>query len=69
MVFKNLRTGKLETINKDEIDTIKWTKRSRGYGLKFITKNDASFRFDGFKDTVRIDFVLNYIALKMLFFA
>ena len=53
-MFKNLRTGKVETINKDDIDTIKWMKRSRGYGLKFITKSDTSFRYDGFKDTVRI---------------
>jgi len=51
VVFKNLRTGKVETINKDEIDAIKWMKRSRGYGLKFISKNDTSFRYDGFKDT------------------
>jgi hypothetical protein len=29
-------------------------KRSRGYGLKFITKNDTSLRYDGFKDTVRV---------------
>ena len=52
IVFKNLRTGKVETLNKDEIETIKWMKRSRGYGLKFITKSDSSTRFDGFKDTV-----------------
>lgn len=51
IVFKNLRTGKVETINKDEIDSIKWMKRARGYGLKFITKSDSSTRFDGFKDT------------------
>jgi hypothetical protein len=31
-------------------------KRSRGYGLKFITKNDTSLRYDGFKDTVRVFF-------------
>ena len=28
-------------------------KRARGYGLKFITKNDTTLRYDGFKDTVR----------------
>jgi hypothetical protein len=39
-------------MNKDEIENIKWMKRSRGYGLKFITKNDTSLRYDGFKDTV-----------------
>lgn len=53
IVFKNLRTGKLETLTKDEIESVKWMKRSRGYGLKFITKNDTSLRYDGFKDTVR----------------
>lgn len=52
-----MRTGKVETITKDEIDNIKWTRRSRGYGLKFITKNDTSLRYDGFKDTVRIYFL------------
>ncbi|CAF2516960.1 unnamed protein product [Rotaria sp. Silwood2] len=51
VVFKNLRTGKVETITKDEIENIKWMRRSRGYGLKFITKNDSSLRYDGFKDT------------------
>ena len=40
-------------MTKDEIENIKWTKRSRGYGLKFITKSDTSLRYDGFKDTVR----------------
>jgi hypothetical protein len=54
IVFKNLRTGKVETITKDEIENIKWMKRSRGYGLKFTTKNDTSLRYDGFKDTVRV---------------
>jgi structure-specific recognition protein 1 len=54
IVFKNLRTGKVETLTKDEIENIKWMKRSRGYGLKFITKNDTTLRYDGFKDTVRI---------------
>jgi hypothetical protein len=34
-------------------------KRARGYGLKFITKNDASFRYDGFKDTVSVVFFSN----------
>ena len=52
VVFKNLRTGKVETINKDDIENIKWMKRSRGYGLKFVTKSDTSLRYDGFKDTV-----------------
>ncbi|CAF0872333.1 unnamed protein product [Adineta steineri] len=51
IVFKNIRTGKVETLTKDEIENIKWMKRSRGYGLKFITKNDTSLRYDGFKDT------------------
>ncbi|CAF1121710.1 unnamed protein product [Adineta ricciae] len=51
IVFKNLRTGKLETLTKDEIESVKWMKRARGYGLKFITKNDTSLRYDGFKDT------------------
>jgi structure-specific recognition protein 1 len=56
IVFKNLRTGKVETINKDDIENIKWMKRSRGYGLKFISKNDTSLRYDGFKDTVCVVF-------------
>ncbi|CAF3270543.1 unnamed protein product [Rotaria socialis] len=51
VIFKNVRTGKVETITKDDIENIKWAKRARGYGLKFITKNDTSLRYDGFKDT------------------
>ncbi len=54
-------------MNKDEIESIKWTKRSRGYGLKFITKNDSSLRYDGFKDTVRVSFFSNRIISNILF--
>ncbi|CAF0744999.1 unnamed protein product [Didymodactylos carnosus] len=51
IVFKNLRTGKVETLGKDDIENVKWMKRSRGYGLKFTTKSETVFRYDGFKDT------------------
>ena len=50
-----------DTKYKDDIDRIKWMRRSRGYGIKFITKNDTSLRYDGFKDTVLCFYFLNQI--------
>jgi hypothetical protein len=43
-------------------------KRARGYGLKFLTKNDTSLRYDGFKDTVRLIYLIRKKEDVVLFF-
>ena len=56
VVFKSQKTGKVDQITANDIETIHWLKVARGYGLKIVLKDGTHYRFDGFKESVSIKF-------------
>jgi structure-specific recognition protein 1 len=51
IVFKNMKTGKLEQFSSTEVEETHWLIRSRGYCLKMIMNTGYTQRYDGFKET------------------
>lgn len=52
MIFKNIKTGKIDQYPSGDIETVKWLKRARGHCLKFILTTGIVHRYDGFKEAV-----------------
>ena len=52
MVFKSQKTGKLDQITANDIETVHWLKVARGFGLKIVLKDGTHYRFDGFQESV-----------------
>jgi len=52
IVFKNLKTGKVDTFVASDVDKTHWLVRARGHCFKVILKSGTTHRFDGFKETV-----------------
>jgi len=53
-VFKASKTGIVDHINKDDIESAQWLKVARGHELKIVLKSGAQFRFEGFKESVSL---------------
>ncbi|KAK3083995.1 hypothetical protein FSP39_006426 [Pinctada imbricata] len=51
IMFKNLKTGKVDQYPGTDVDKAQWLKRARGYCLKFVLNSGTIHRYDGFKDT------------------
>ncbi|XP_076817468.1 FACT complex subunit SSRP1-like [Clavelina lepadiformis] len=49
-VFKNNKTGKIDTIANSDVSGIVWRRVARDNELKLTLKNGHIFKFDGFKD-------------------
>ena len=49
VIFKNMKTGRVDQFPSSEIEKVQWLVRARGYCLKLVTKNGVH-RFDGFKE-------------------
>ena len=52
VVFKSQKTGKVDQITANDIETVHWLKVARGFGLKIVLKDGTHFRFDGFQESV-----------------
>ena len=52
MVFRNIKTGKIDQFQGSEVEKAQWLKRAKGHCLKIVLENGQIHRFDGFKDTV-----------------
>lgn len=53
-VFKATKTGKLDHINKEDIESAQWLRVARGQELKIVLKSGAQFRFEGFRESVSV---------------
>ncbi|KAI1714423.1 hypothetical protein DdX_08518 [Ditylenchus destructor] len=49
LMFKNMATGKVQTISVDDIDEIAWQKLANKMGIRLSLKNGLHHRFGGFK--------------------
>ena len=54
IIFKNNKTGKVDQFQSSELDKCQWLKRARGHCLKLVLKSGNIHRYDGFKETVRL---------------
>jgi len=52
MVFKNNKTGKLDTIPRNELLSAAWRRVARDHELKLGLRSGQTFKFDGFKEQV-----------------
>nr|XP_039270254.1 FACT complex subunit SSRP1-like [Styela clava] len=50
VVFKNIKTGKVETIPLSDIESVVWRRVARGYELKLELTDGRSCKYDGFKE-------------------
>jgi len=49
VLFKNMKTGKVDQFPKEDIEKAQWLKRAKGYCLKFVLGSGHIHRYDGFK--------------------
>ena len=54
VIFKNIKTGKIDQFQSTDVEKAQWLKRAKGYCLKLVLNNDTIQRYDGFKDTVSV---------------
>lgn len=58
VIFKNSKTGKVDTVLKKDLQSAIWRRVAREFELKLNLNNGQSFKFDGFKENViYIDFL------------
>ena len=54
VVFKSAtKSGKAETIERNEIELVNWQRLAGTWGIRIFTKNGILHRFAGFKDSER----------------
>lgn len=58
VIFKNNKTGKVEQIIGNDIETVNWQKFVGNCGIRIFLKNGALHRFAGFKENVSIAVIL-----------
>ena len=52
LIFKNLKTGKVEQIPSGDMDMVSYIKFVNTWGLRIFLKNGSLYRFRGFKEGV-----------------
>ena len=52
VVFKNNKTGKIDTLVNSDITGAIWRRVARDYELKLTLKSGHVYKFDGFKEKV-----------------
>ncbi|XP_078482951.1 FACT complex subunit SSRP1 [Ciona intestinalis] len=68
IVFKNNKTGKIDSIQQNDLHSALWRRVARDFEIKFQMNSGQVFRFDGFKEMEfeRLkDFVKNYYKIDL----
>uniref|UniRef100_A0A672QG22 FACT complex subunit SSRP1 n=1 Tax=Sinocyclocheilus grahami TaxID=75366 RepID=A0A672QG22_SINGR len=65
VVYKNSKTGKVDSIPVPELTQAQWRRVCLGHGIKLCTSTGNIYKYDGFKDTVPLHF--DKLSLKMYF--
>lgn len=52
VVFKNLKSGKVEQLQSSDVKSTKFMPRAQGHCLKIISKNGNIHKYDGFRESV-----------------
>ena len=50
IIFKNHKTGRVEQIQSNDIDSVGWQRLADQFGLRIMTKKGDLYRFGGFDD-------------------
>ena len=66
LIFKNQKTGKIEQIPPSEMEMVNYQKFPGTWGLRLWLKNGTLRRFRGFKESVRLIFILFKIGILLL---
>ncbi|KAF2345719.1 FACT complex subunit POB3-like N-terminal PH domain [Trinorchestia longiramus] len=51
IAYRNIKTGKVETLSPSDIEVVNWQRIAGGYGIRIFTSNGILHRFGGFKDS------------------
>ncbi|XP_067931729.1 FACT complex subunit SSRP1-like isoform X2 [Watersipora subatra] len=51
VIFKNLKTGKVEQLQSSDVVSTKFMARAQGHCLKIVTKNGTVHKYDGFRES------------------
>ncbi|ELT88434.1 hypothetical protein CAPTEDRAFT_172235 [Capitella teleta] len=51
IIFKNMKTGKVDQLASADIEKVQWLQRARGHCLKVALNSGNIHRFDGFKES------------------
>ncbi len=51
-MYKNSKTGKVDSIPVPELTQAQWRRVCLGHGIKLCTSTGNIYKYDGFKDTV-----------------
>lgn len=54
VVYKNSKTGKVDSIPVPELTQAQWRRVCLGHGIKLCTGTGNIYKYDGFKDTVSL---------------
>lgn len=49
--FKNIKTGKIVTVPREDIKSISWQRFATNHGIRLVTKSGNLHRFDGMRPT------------------
>ncbi|XP_063599816.1 FACT complex subunit Ssrp1-like isoform X1 [Penaeus indicus] len=50
ITYRNVKTGKVETLNASDIEVVNWQRLAGSYGVRIFTENGSLYRFGGFKE-------------------
>ncbi|XP_050723179.1 FACT complex subunit Ssrp1-like [Eriocheir sinensis] len=51
ITFRNVKTGKVESLGASDLEVVNWQRLAGGYGLRIFTENGNLYRFGGFKES------------------
>ncbi|KAK3884833.1 hypothetical protein Pcinc_010918 [Petrolisthes cinctipes] len=51
ITYRNVKTGKVESLNASDLEVINWQRLAGSYGLRIFTENGNLYRFGGFKES------------------
>ncbi|XP_020392612.1 FACT complex subunit SSRP1-like [Rhincodon typus] len=55
IVFKNSKTGKVDSVQASDVSDGVWRRVARGYGIRLQLKNGNLCKFDGFREGVSVE--------------
>ncbi|XP_045130048.1 FACT complex subunit Ssrp1-like isoform X1 [Portunus trituberculatus] len=51
ITFRNVKTGKVESLGATDLEVVNWQRLAGGYGLRIFTEAGNLYRFGGFKES------------------
>ena len=54
IVYKSIKTGKVDTISAPDLSLAQWRRVCLGHGIKLTTSTGHVYKYDGFKDSVSV---------------